>query len=515
MAYAPSALLRAATTRRPGSRAVASPRSLPPPIGGWNTRDALDEMDANDAVLLDNWYPALGAVTVRPGTASHATGLGGTVETLAEYNSGTTRKLLAAANGSIFDASSSGAVGAALKTGQTSNRWQTANFKAKQFWVNGSDTPITFNGSTFANTGWTGPSAVSDLIGVSVFKNRVFTWEKNTQDFWYAPVDTITGALTKFTLSEVSSLGGNLIAMTTLSYSGGNAPDDLACFIMSSGECIVYQGTDPGDATAWALVGRYRIGTPVSVRAVARFGGDSFITTLQDHVSLNAWFGALRNGTPPPLSKASGAVLEATSANATRFGWQAVVFPQGGKILFNVPNSDGSFAQHVINTATGAWCRYTGIRASCWGLFNDLLYYGTASGVIGQAETGDMDVGSAAIQADGQQAWSKLRSAQRKRVAAFRPVIQSAGSISYAAGVGYDFGAVSVGAASSTAPSGAVWDISPWDTTPWSADLIVDKGWRSAGGSGERVSTRVKVAGLQEISWLATDYMIERGTALP
>jgi hypothetical protein len=517
----------------------AIPASLPAPITGWNTRDSLDGMAPTDAVTLDNWYPGLGSVTVRGGSLFYSSGLGGTVETLAEYYSGTVRKFLGAANGKIFDCSSPGAVGAPLKTGQASNRWCVVNFKGVQFWVNGSDTPQTFDGTSFAASGWTGPSDVTALIGVYVFKNFVFLWEKNTQDFWYATLGAITGPLTKFPLSMVSEHGGNLLAISTLGFSG-NAPDDLAAFIMTSGEVILYQGTDPSNANAWAMVGRYFIGTPIAQRAVDRYGGDTYVTTSTDHTSLNSWFSAIRNGTQPQLSKVSGAVLQAAAANPDGFGWQIIVFPGGGKIIFNIPGTDGTFDQHVLNTATNAWCRYKDLRASCWGVYNGGLYFGGTDGTVYQAETGNADTApyqfttasawdispwdvtpwgpevsaNLPINADGQQAWSQLKSPYRKRIPVFRPIIQSSGSITYKAGIGYDYQAVPVGSATSTAPTTSAWDISPWDTTPWGPSQIVDTRWRAAGGSGESIATRVRAAGLQQISWIRTDFRIEKGINL-
>jgi hypothetical protein len=496
-------------------------------------------MAPTDAVTLDNWFPGLGAVDVRGGTSAFANGMNGTVETLAEYYAGTGRKMLAAANGNIFDCSATGSVGLPLLSGMTSNRWQTANFKAVQFWVNGSDTPQTFDGTSFADTAWTGPSDVKNLVGVYVFKNFVFLWEKNSQDFWYGATGAITGALTKFQLSMVTQRGGNLLAVSTLGYAG-NSPDDLAAFIMSSGEVLLYQGTDPGVSTAWALVGRYFIGTPVNIRAVERYGGDTYVTTLTDHTSLNSWFGAIRSGTPPALSKVSGAVLAATTANASAFGWQAIMYPGGGRMIFNIPNVDGSFAQHVINTATGAWCRYLDISASCWCVYNNLLFFGSSDGTVYQAETGSADTGrlvfttesawdtspwditpwgpesiaNMPINADGQQAWSQLNSPYRKRIPAFRSIIQSEGTISYQAGIGYDYKPISLGTATSTEPTTAAWDVSPWDITPWGPGTIVDTNWRVAGGTGESVAMRVKVAALQQISWVRTDFRAETGVNL-
>ena len=41
------------------------------PTGGLNTRDSVDNMPPLDAVLLENWYPDLGAVRTRPGFTEH------------------------------------------------------------------------------------------------------------------------------------------------------------------------------------------------------------------------------------------------------------------------------------------------------------------------------------------------------------------------------------------------------------------------------------------------------------
>ena len=41
------------------------------PIGGWNTRDAFDDISPTDAITMDNWLPGLGAVAVREGKSVH------------------------------------------------------------------------------------------------------------------------------------------------------------------------------------------------------------------------------------------------------------------------------------------------------------------------------------------------------------------------------------------------------------------------------------------------------------
>lgn len=111
--------------------------SIPAPVGGWNARDALAAMPPTDAVKLVNWIPRGSYVQSRGGYGVHATGLGGPVQTMAAYF-GTSELLLAAANGSIWDVTTTPF---AVGSGYASNRWQVANHSTRLVWVNGEDDP--------------------------------------------------------------------------------------------------------------------------------------------------------------------------------------------------------------------------------------------------------------------------------------------------------------------------------------------------------------------------------------
>ena len=172
-------------------------QTIPAPIGGWNKRDALDIMPPQDAVTLDNWFPGTGKVVLRRGYSNHVTsGIGSSnVDTLVEYNAGTVRQLLAGANGNIYDVSSSTA--SSLKSGLSANRWETVNFNGSMGWVNGTDTPLVYDGSSFSNMTVSGTGlTVTDLRGIMVHQSHTFFWENNSQDFWYSAVNTLGGSLT-------------------------------------------------------------------------------------------------------------------------------------------------------------------------------------------------------------------------------------------------------------------------------------------------------------------------------
>lgn len=481
--------------------------SIPAPVGGWNTRDSLDAMEPTDAVTLDNWFPGLGKVTVRKGYASHCTGVGsGDVETLAEYHVGSTRKLIAAGGTAIYDATSSTA--SSIGTGFSNARWQVVSFNGRLFMVNGADAPRDYNGTTLAATSWSGSGlTIANLIGVNAFKNRLFFWENNSQDFWYAAIDSVSGTLTKFPLSRVGHFGGNLMAMGTWTLDGGNGVDDVAVFVMTSGEVIVYAGTDPGDATAWALQGVYRIAQPIDRRAIIKFGGDIAIATVEDYYSLSQVLDGSREPT-----KISGAVPSAHASGSSYFGWQTIYHPKGNMVLVNIPTSANTYHQHVLNTITGAWCRFKDIPSRCWSVYNTDLYFGGAGGVV-YRYTGTKDV-TAEINADGSQAWSRMGTPYRKRVSAIRSVIQSEGTVSYSVGVGFDFQDTISAQPSTSEAGGSAWDTSPWDTSAWSAENVIQNKWRASRGSGQSIATRLRVSAKQSISWLRTDYRIEVGQNL-
>lgn len=490
-------------------------QTVPAPVGGWNTRDALDAMDPTDAVVLDNFYPNAGGVFMRNGYQSWATGLGGTVKTLAEYNAGSTLKFIGAAGGKFFDITNTGPVGSPLATGFTSDAWQTVPFLSRVFFANGVDTMQVYDGATMANSTFTGV-ALNTLVGCAVYQNRLFFWPNNSTGFWFAPLNSITGALAFYDLQAFCPHGGNLVSITTVSHDGGNGVLDFIVFSMSSGDSLLYFGNDPSNPDAWQLIGIYRISPPVSPRAVCQYGADSFITTADDHVPLQQQLVALKVGALPPRSKISTAVQNAVIANRNGFGWQALYYPAGRRLIFNIPNPDGTFYQHVQNTGMPSqpWCRFTGMNAFCWGLFNNKLFFGAAGGVVYQADVGNLDNSNLPIMASGQQAWTTFNLPARKRLTAIRPIIQSQGNINYSFDVGYDYGAINIVAAAASPDNGSPWNTSPWNTSPWSPELTVDSRWRISGGSGTALSVALALSSRTSMAWLRTDFRYEPGIAL-
>jgi hypothetical protein len=474
------------------------------PVGGLNTRDAESGMEATDAILMENWFPGQGSVSTRKGFSSYATGLTGNVETLMEFNAGATRKFLCANSDEINDITNPASI-SNLKTGQSNARWQYINFNGNMLMVNGADTPLTYDGSTISNSTIHGSHLTpSNLNGVNVHKNRVYAWDSNTQDFWYGATNAIGGTFTKFQLSRVAQFGGDLVTMQTWNLDGGDGVDDYALFLMSSGDAILYQGSDPGDATNWSLVGTYKIGAPLAIRGAKKVAGDVFIITDQDVLPFSTIFKG--DGAVSAQSKLSGAIIKAANLYSANYGWEVELYPKGGWLLFNVPVATNvTYIQYIINTITGAATKFTGMNARTWGIYNDKLYFGE-NGEVFLADNGFDDNGNF-IQCDVSSAFSNLGSPLQKTINSFRNTVQADGNVVFNTTVSFDYGLLSTTQTTSTTSSGTQWDTAQWDTFQWADENTTKNDLVLSSGSGVDVSMRMKVSLKgQQVFWFRTDY---------
>lgn len=503
--------------------------SLPGPVGGWNTRDAVDSMPAEDAIQLDNLFPAVGKVELRGGYEDYvSSGIGAdNVETLGTLVVGSTEHFWCATDNSIYEITNGGSP--ADRTGAatiTVDRWQHTVFADSSaptaptlLLVNGTDAPLKWTGSGNV-AAWvpTGPGTIANLIGVHVFKNRVYAWEKNSRDFWYGELGQIPGAMTRFPLSGIRGAQGNLLFMATWTRDGGAGPDDYAVFVTDAGSVIVYQGTWPGGGTAtWSLVGVYQIPRPLGIRAWANVLGDLLIATDSDYVFLSE--AIQRAGLTTEATKLAGAMASASAQYRSNYGWEIVVHPRGNKILCNVPlETNAQYQQHVINIQTRAACRFTGWPMRTFAVFNGNLY-GGGSGKVFRLDEGRVDdatTTAAAIQVRAKTAFTDVGAPGiQKRVTAVRPLLRVSETLTATYTLAVDFqdrdGAVVSSAGS--APSSPAWDDPLWDAAFWSTETqaTTQRRWRMLGGRGSDFSvglvTNVKN---QALEWLSTDYLLER-----
>tara|TARA_R110000868_G_scaffold340880_1_gene601739 strand:+ start:16366 stop:17934 length:1569 start_codon:yes stop_codon:yes gene_type:complete len=505
--------------------------TLPAPTLGWNARDALEAMNPQDAVTLENWFPAPTTVQARYGYTQYSTGLGAQVETLLTYSGGASNKLFGIAGGSVYNCTAGGAVGAADISGLTNSRWQFVNntTAAGNYlqMVNGADKMRVYTGAAWAKDGDGAPYDVTGVntancIGITLSHNRVWLTEKNTLKAWYLPTGSIGGVANALDLSSFAQLGGYLQFIATWTMDAGYGMDDMTVFGTSNGEVLVYRGTDPASVSTWSLVGIYVIGSPIGRRCFIKFAGDLLLITQDGVVSMASALQSSRVNPKTALSnKIQYAISQAVSSYSTNFGWDLTVFPKENMLILNVPVQEGlSQQQYVMSTikrsnGDWAWCNFTGWAANCWELWIDNIYFG-GNGFVAKAWNGLNDNGSN-INCNGLQAFYPFGNDKaNKRFTMMRPILQSNGSPNVLAQMNIDFDLSNSTAPLSFSPTTyGSWDSGVWDTAIWGSDLNVLKNWQGCTGIGYWAAPHLYVAqmGIQT-TWVNTTVVYESGGIL-
>jgi len=496
--------------------------SLPAPVGGWNARDSLSDMPATDAVYLNNWFPATTELQLRKGYTKWATGLPAEVDTLMNYESGTTGKLFAISNSAVYDVTASGAVGAALLTGLGNSRWQYCNITTSGgsflYMANGVSTPYIYNGTTWTSiTGASTPAitgvTTTTLNNPIVFKNRVFFTQTNTLKVWYLPVLSVGGLAKSLDLSSFAYKGGSIVQHATWTIDAGYGVDDYYAVYTSKGQVVVYKGSDPD--TDFALAGVWDLGTPVGTRCMYKYGGDLLLLGKDGLTPLASELQSSRLDPRVAITdKIQSAVSEAITNYGSEFGWQMLFYPEENQLWLNVPNTVEK-TQFAMNTITKNWCNYTGWNATCWELFNDQPYFG-GNGFVGRAWYTNSDNGSN-INATALQSFSAFESpGQLKRFTMAKPIFRTSGSPAIYANVNIDFNLdVPTTTLNFTPTTSGTWDSAKWDIGVWGGGLSILQQWQGLNGVGYYGAPVVKTSSQGiDVRWVSTDLVIEKGAVL-
>lgn len=470
--------------------------TLPAPTLGWNTRDPISEMKSGYAVLLDNYFPDSSRCTLRLGYREHSSGLGAAVKTVLAWEGLTSRKLFGFAGNKIWDATTFAGSASDVTAGSTitSDIWYGQNFGGRLTIVNGADTPRQWNGSAWADTTFTGVTQ-ANLANIWTYRSRLYFPEISTLKVWYGGADSISGALTSFDMQYVFRLGGTLIAGGALSRDAGSGADDVCVFASSLGEVLVYEGGYPGD-TAWRLIGRYYTAPPIGRRCLVSIGGDLAIVTTAGLIPMSK---IIAQGRDKEADIALTALISPTVNQAARDygannGWQAIIYPRGTRGMINVPTVDASAAhQYVWNTLTGAWCRFRGMNALCWTIYNDKPYFGAADGSVYEADATQSD-DATDIVGDIRPAFSYLRRrGMRKVFHLAKPSIVADATAELAVDLEVDYAEVdAANLVSLSGDAGTAWDDGDWDDFDWAAGVQTYATAYGVTGIGDAASLRIR-----------------------
>lgn len=485
----------------PGKRQVSKGKSIPAPVGGWDAVSALSDMKEDRAIVLDNWFPSTTDVRVRRGHQPHCSGMGaGTVETLMIYNGLTVASsaMFAVSGGSIYDVSADGSAVVSTETGLSNNRWQYINFTTsggKFLWCcNGADDSLHYNGSAWAAPVITGVTS-SDIINVNAHKGRIWFVMKDSTKAAYLPTGSIAGAATEFELGGLFTQGGFLVAMATWTRDGGAGPDDLAVFVSSRGQAAVYAGTDPASANTWELIGIYDVGPPIGYRCFTKVGAELMLVNLDGVLPLSKGLVLERSAQAQVTItlNINSAMNDAARSYKDNFGWEMVPYAKGTMAILNVPIQEGELQhQYVMNTITGAWCRFTGQNANTWAVYKDDLHFGGNDGFVYHADITGIDF-LTPIDAVGQGAYNYYDApGVLKQWKMMQPLITTDSDTRPAVGISTDFkDNATLGTPTAATVASAVYDghiAAIYDTDVYAVEGRTVADWTSVSGIGQCAS---------------------------
>lgn len=545
--------------------------TVPAPTGGLNARDALAAMPETDAIVLNNWWPEPYGCRVRKGSLAWSLSVPGSVGALAVFNAadGDSKLLTFGTTDDtgpwpigIYDVSVRETVGAPPPTpifiglgSLTPNTLQVVNDGgAHLFVVSGNGGPVVVGNSTGFHsitfdpgtappdpadyTWYGGPGA--QTAQVSTHQGRLWAIDGKSSVAWYMPVDAIYGQWEPFDFGPQMTLGGSLQALATWTIDDGNGAEDHLVGITTTGQAIVYGGTDPSNAATWSLAGVYTIGEPVaqSNRGVIKVGGDLIVLTQQGLVSMagqlvstkvNSGVNAVNSAKVQLLISAAGSLYPQHK------DWQLFYFPPANFFIINLPPDKATVSQRQLaaNLVTAAcpWTAFSGIPAYSWVTYDNSPFFGTPTGKIYRGWTGwadevDLDNNNGKdIKTQVQQAYSYMNMpAVQKQVGMYRPGFLASENITFGAVIEYDFtvrrftipnagyGQEDYGLWANAAAPNQLDGI--WDFTRWSGGIFPYRKWIQAAGLGTAASLRMSMASSTDILWVATDYSYTVGGLL-
>jgi len=396
------------------------------------------------------------------------------------------------------------AIGTSLLSGLTNSRWQYVNFSnaGAEFLVmcNGIDPVLLYNGTTWQKvTQSSTPIAItgvdpSTFVSVNVFAQRLWFAKLNTTQAWYLPVGQVGGAANVLDIGSEVTMGGFLAGMATWNIDDSAGLNPYLVLISSVGEAIVYQGSDPSQANSFGISARFRIGAPTGRRFYEKYGSDIVFIGADGLTPLSKALLSDRSERNETLTrKISPSVTADVSAYGSHFGWQVILYPDGNKLIVNVPTAEDTTSyQYVMNTLTNSWCRFTGWNSTCFAYFNSGLYFGGPNGVA-QADVGNDDGGNA-IDADIKPAFNyfNMRGVQ-KYFKMVKPVFLANSPFTLQMDLSVDF--------NNTLPTSTPgfsqgfstpWDTTPWDRVPWNGAQLIQSDWESIDGIGYAATYRMR-----------------------
>lgn len=529
--------------RKPPATASAQSYHLPAPIGGLNTVAAGLAMPSTDCVRVSNLVSSEDGLRSRLGYREWCTGLTGVttdaVRTISPFSGSTSSdgRLFAATEAGIYEVSASTTTPTleiAFPTASTNSGYGVSVnvvTSAGHFLLHCDEVDGLFV-YTEATSSWehisqgVGPTQINGFnpnraAFVAVFKGRVWFVERDTSDAWYLPVGQIYGTATRFPFGSVFREGGFLVGLWNWTYDGGAGIDDSLVAISSGGDVLVYQGTDPSSATAFALRGVWQIGTPPAGRRIASTsGGDLLLLSRQGLVPISRLVVGAVGAQEYATAKISNLINRLMQERASFRDWGIALQPEDNVLMLLVPRGNNAETlQLAQSVASRGWFPYSGLPMLSAGVWMGQMYFGTEDGRV-CIHTGYVDAVTLADPSDFTpvdwgltSAFSNLGAPRQKRVQMLRPLLLSDGApptVGLAARYKYDLTPVDPVSLVITG-EGATWDSATWDVDVWGGGTPPTQVTRGTTGMGVEVAVAIRGASVGRTVLVGIDVFFTQG----
>lgn len=533
-------------------------QSVPAPIGGLNSKDALAAMPPTDAISLVNWIPDTFGIRCRKGYLEWAKNFPGNiaVESIMSWLGPATTIpggtfltdptampgfLFAATKTAVYNITSrTNAPAAAIALSGADNAgWFITSMltnSAGSFLLacSEADGYFTFDGTAWlrrvagAGAGQISGVDPNNLVHVLVWKRRAFFVERNSTRIWYLPVDAIAGTVAALDVGPLLKSGGSVAYVANWTIDAGEGIDDILVIVGSNGDVLVYKGTDPTSAATFALVGSWYVGQiPIGRRAYTQYGGDLIIISADGvfPISYVTRGGAafLQASSKEYTSKIRPSIGTDLRSSFTSRGWDMIVHPSERIMVINVPNYGAvTKKQFCMSTTQNSWCTFQDIPIYSLGSSVGYSFGGTPDGRVLLLFTGFFDnvlygasVGNG-IRGVVQPAFSNFDTpVLTKEFVMVRTNLLAAAAPSLQVGISVNYSITTpIGTPSFAASLNYLWDVALWDAATWAGELSVYSSWTTVGGVGFSGAASLVSSTVADTVMTSVDYMAKVGGPL-
>lgn len=533
--------------------------TFPPPSRGLNTTGDLAAMPPTDAVECDNLIATELGLTVRNGWREYATNVGGdathTIRSVMPYNGAPTNAMVSPLSASVLWAATDQGIylvegGGNLSALAPSIALSGSTFAGSFTWVNftasgggqylvacsETDGGYLYNGVSWmkmTSVGAPGPGVITgtapeDFVQVVAWKRRLGFIKRGTGQAWFLPAGAVGGAATLFDFGPQLEHGGAVLGMANWTQDDGGGMDDRLMILGSAGDLVIYDGTDPTDATKFNNAGTWFVGQPpVGRRCFTTSGGNVYVLTQFGVIPVNQIVqGGLDNiltsdtDLLQQLRKIQDALNQDFQTLLNTPGWELLMLPQLALLMITRPSiAANEFIQYAFQQHSMSWSRLIDIPVYTLSRRLNEIYAGTADGRVLRVLDGTTDgmlldgSGEQEIRARVTPAFNYMGDPSViKQALMIRVSFLSSVPPSYTVMMNVDFGVSPVsGSVPSGATLGAMWDAAFWDVSYWAGGKTNSAEWRTVSGIGYSFAPSLFIATDVSTTITSIEYMMKTG----